>query len=703
VTPPGGDFGRYKLRAAVKDEGSGQVLASRDYAAAAHLVAELDGSLMQAGRPYLATLSLIDQSSGGAVSTYPAYRVSKVPGTARQSMNISFDAKNRVLLKGKPRFILGVYDSGGGYSTLDSYWENALWSATGSRRMDGLRINFYLNYWMGEAPADAMKALMSNLQKRGVMYLQTGNCFDKIPAGSNFKINNSDGYVQDIGAHAGSAGYYTIDECRSELVPGAFSQYVRLRQLDPDSATFAALFGNSDIALWRDAADLLSSDPYPMFAAEPSGGYNHKQVADWTAETREAVKDARPFLTVLQFFKFTSKGRWPTRQEMRNHAYMAIVEGARGLWWWSIGNGNGALAALCSDWCAERTSHMNDLKAVVGELADLEPVLLADDARGALTGNSNSSAIKTKVKLVNGKGYVFAYNYTTQNVTATLTWNTAPGTVTVSAENRTLAPSGNSFTDSFAPYQAHVYVLDTAGSGGSGSGGTTNPPPGGGSLTVAFANPQDGATVSGTATTTMSADGGSGYTFRLAVDGTTVYTGANNSFSWNTSAVANGSHTLTATVTDSGGKSGSASIGVNVSNTTSPPPAGGLKAIFTSPAEGATVSGTQVSVNLWVEGQSGSSNTFSLSVDSQSLGSRTTSGTHVTIAWDSTKVPDGVHTLTATVRDAAGNTGTASRTVTTKNGVGGTSLTASITAPAANATVSATTTVSMAVSGAAAG
>ncbi|MGH7312367.1 MAG: Ig-like domain-containing protein, partial [Candidatus Rokuibacteriota bacterium] len=194
-----------------------------------------------------------------------------------------------------------------------------------------------------------------------------------------------------------------------------------------------------------------------------------------------------------------------------------------------------------------------------------------------------------------------------------------------------------------------------------------------------------------------------GYTYRLAVDGTTVYTGANNSFSWNTSAVANGSHTLTATVTDSGGKSGSASIRVNVSNTTSPPPAGGLKAIFTSPAEGATVSGTQVSVNLWVEGQSGSSNTFSLSVDSQSLGSRTTSGTHVTIAWDSTKVPDGVHTLTATVRDAAGNTGTASRTVTTKNGVGGTSLTASITAPAANATVSATTTVSMAVSGAAAG
>jgi len=61
-------------------------------------------------------------------------------------------------------------------------------------------------------------------------------------------------------------------------------------------------------------------------------------VADWTRNTRLALKDSRPFNTVLQFFQFTSQGRWPTRQELRNHAYMAIVEGARGLWWWSLGD-----------------------------------------------------------------------------------------------------------------------------------------------------------------------------------------------------------------------------------------------------------------------------------------------------------------------------------------------------------------------------
>lgn len=39
-----------------------------------------------------------------------------------------------------------------------------------------------------------------------------------------------------------------------------------LQVLDPDSMTFAALFGNKDLVLWRDAVDVLSTDPYPSMA-----------------------------------------------------------------------------------------------------------------------------------------------------------------------------------------------------------------------------------------------------------------------------------------------------------------------------------------------------------------------------------------------------------------------------------------------------
>ena len=182
VTPPGGDFGRVKIRGALKDEGTGQQLSSQDFTASANFVAQIDSSGMQAGRAYQVVFSVIDAATGGVAYTYPAYRVSKVAGSARASMNISVDAKNRLLVRGTPRFVLGVYDSGMGYGSDDVFWENLLWSDSGERHMNGLRINFYLNYWYGAAPAPQMDSLMANLQKHGVMYLQTGNCFDKFPA-----------------------------------------------------------------------------------------------------------------------------------------------------------------------------------------------------------------------------------------------------------------------------------------------------------------------------------------------------------------------------------------------------------------------------------------------------------------------------------------------------------------------------------------
>src|SRR5262249_35709181 len=156
--------------------------------------------------------------------------------------------------------------------------------------------NFYLNYWYGAAPGPQMDALMANLQKHGVVYLQTGNCFSNFPADNAFLINSSDAYVQDIGSQPGSAGYYTIDECIADLARCGCGQYDRVRRLDPDSMTFAALLPQPDAALWRDAVDVLSTDPYPMFGAEPPGGYRMSFVADGARQARAAVKDARPWM-----------------------------------------------------------------------------------------------------------------------------------------------------------------------------------------------------------------------------------------------------------------------------------------------------------------------------------------------------------------------------------------------------------------------
>ena len=98
-----------------------------------------------------------------------------------------------------------------------------------------------------------------------------------------------------------------------------------------------------------------------------------------------------------------------------------------------------------------------------------------------------------------------------------------------------------------------------------------------------------------------------------------------------------------------------------------PPPPSTLKVFITQPRNNDTVSGTAWVV-MWVEGTSGSSNVFTLSADGKQVGTQTTSSRGpVTLPWDTRSVINGTHTLTPTVRDAQGNTGTASITVIVRN------------------------------------
>ncbi len=91
-------------------------------------------------------------------------------------------------------------------------------------------------------------------------------------------------------------------------------------------------------------------------------------------------------------------------------------------------------------------------------------------------------------------------------------------------------------------------------------------------------------------------------------------------------------------------------------------PSGPLKVFITQPKAGATVSSTSWVV-MWVEGTTGAANTFTLSANGAAVGSQTTSARGpVTIGW--TPTTNGVHTLTAGVRDAAGRTGTTTLRVT---------------------------------------
>jgi len=274
---------------------------------------------------------------------------------------------------------------------------------------------------------------------------------------------------------------------------------------------------------------------------------------------------------------------------------------------------------------------------------------------------SGSASVGAPFRIVSGGSFTLAPG-ATQNVVVRFqptTGGSFAGNVNVTAAGDTLSRGVN----------------------GTATGGATSPPistPPLGVLKVAITAPTAGATVRGTAWVVLWVEGttGSANVFTLSANGAVVgsqTTSARGPVTIAWTPTVNGTTTLTASVRDAAGRTGSTAILVTVegaSGTGLPPPPppvnDTLQVFITQPSGGATVGGTAWVV-LWVNGATSGSNAFTLSVDGAVVGSQTTTARGpVTIPW-TTSIANGSHTLTAVVRDAAGHTGRTSIAVTVRN------------------------------------
>jgi hypothetical protein len=178
--------------------------------------------------------------------------------------------------------------------------------------------------------------------------------------------------------------------------------------------------------------------------------------------------------------------------------------------------------------------------------------------------------------------------------------------------------------------------------------------------TVGITAPAGGATVGGTVAVSAAAVDNIGVAgVRFLADGAPIGaedTSAPYTVSWDTSPVANGSHTLTAIARDTAGNTTTSEpVTVTVFNDTTPP-----TVAITAPAAGATVTGTvTVSASASDNGTVAGVQFF---VDGAPIGAEDASEPYA-VAWDTTAVTDGSHTLTAVARDG-GNRTTTSAPVT---------------------------------------
>jgi uncharacterized membrane protein YgcG len=171
-------------------------------------------------------------------------------------------------------------------------------------------------------------------------------------------------------------------------------------------------------------------------------------------------------------------------------------------------------------------------------------------------------------------------------------------------------------------------------------------------------------------------------TLALAIDGTAAQGGATSplNYSWDTTTVSNGAHTLLATATDTDGAAASLPVTVTVKNNPT--------VAITSPVGGATVSGSvPITANATVPGGT-TLTSLVISIDGTQV--LTGAASPATFSWDTTALADGSsHTLSVVATDADTGTANTSITVTVSN----TPTSVAVTAPANNATVSGSTTV----------
>lgn len=185
--------------------------------------------------------------------------------------------------------------------------------------------------------------------------------------------------------------------------------------------------------------------------------------------------------------------------------------------------------------------------------------------------------------------------------------------------------------------------------------------------TVAVAAPLEGATVSDTLVVDVMVDDNVGVVkVDLYVDGVFFVsdTATPYSFSWDTTVLANGPHTLQAVASDAASNSAtSAPVAVTVSNT--PPDTTAPVVAITAPGAGATVSGT-VAVSATATDSVGVTK-VELFVDGVLNGTDTAAP--YAFSWNTTGSSNGVHALQVAATDAAGNVGHSTVSVTVSNNV----------------------------------
>lgn len=216
-------------------------------------------------------------------------------------------------------------------------------------------------------------------------------------------------------AHTGDPsffGMYVHDEPRMEFLPKvqSLAQYIRTYSRSTEivgAFAYGWLQTPNQLSMWRDVNDLPMIDNYPIAANFPIGGASPTSYPTLTPAgafpasegvqqsvwklllsvngdptTSPITPGTRPIAFVEQDWGAGTLARWPTFEQARNMAWLAIFSGTNSLMFWSAGMRGEYFIRSCPDFGANALACQAQHKATVviplfQELAKYNPFIVS--------------------------------------------------------------------------------------------------------------------------------------------------------------------------------------------------------------------------------------------------------------------------------------------------------------------------------------
>jgi hypothetical protein len=220
-------------------------------------------------------------------------------------------------------------------------------------------------------------------------------------------LQNSLAKLKQFHRHPAVLNWKIIDEpdIRPEIMDEVPGVYAALKEVDPDHPLLLTLCQPDQYAYWVNFADIVQIDPYPI----PDKPLT--MVSDMAREVRKHMQPWQNLTVVLQAGWIADPMNQPTFAQARAMLYLALISGAKGIFWYSFRD---------PGWELSRTPLWERFREINEETTRLSAPILRGTRVEGIDVEADAN-LRWTARAVDGRVYVLLANPVQKPITATIT------------------------------------------------------------------------------------------------------------------------------------------------------------------------------------------------------------------------------------------------------------------------------------------